>query len=33
MNYASVPDLVLEATVRNALLEDLGTYGDVTTRV
>ena len=32
MGYASVPDLVLEATVRNALLEDLGTYGDVTTR-
>ncbi len=32
MSYASVPDLVLEATVRNALLEDLGTYGDVTTR-
>lgn len=32
MSYARVPDLVLEATVRNALLEDLGTYGDVTTR-
>ncbi len=32
MSYASVPDLVLEATVRNALLEYLGTYGDVTTR-
>lgn len=30
--YAQLPDLVLEPLVRAALLEDLGTYGDVTTR-
>lgn len=27
-----LPDLILESLVRNALMEDLGTYGDVTTR-
>lgn len=32
MSFASVPDLVLEPMVRAALLEDLGSYGDVTTR-
>ncbi|UWP89902.1 carboxylating nicotinate-nucleotide diphosphorylase [Aliiroseovarius crassostreae] len=32
MSYASVPDLILEPMVRNALMEDLGSYGDVTTR-
>lgn len=32
MTYASVPDFVLEPMVRNALMEDLGSYGDVTTR-
>jgi nicotinate-nucleotide pyrophosphorylase (carboxylating) len=32
MSYATLPDLVLEPIVRNALMEDLGSYGDVTTR-
>ncbi len=32
MTYATLPDIVLEPIVRNALMEDLGTYGDVTTR-
>ncbi len=32
MSFASVPDLVLEPVIRNALMEDLGSYGDVTTR-
>lgn len=32
MSYATVPDLILEPMVRNALLEDLGSYGDITTR-
>lgn len=32
MSLSSVPDLVLEPIIRNALLEDLGSYGDVTTR-
>lgn len=32
MRYSSVPDLVLEPMIRNALIEDLGSYGDVTTR-
>ncbi|MCP9481794.1 carboxylating nicotinate-nucleotide diphosphorylase [Shimia sp. CNT1-13L.2] len=32
MSYATLPDLVLEPVVRNALMEDLGSYGDVTTR-
>lgn len=30
--FAPLPDLILEPLVRNALMEDLGTYGDVTTR-
>ncbi|THD72643.1 carboxylating nicotinate-nucleotide diphosphorylase [Thalassobius vesicularis] len=30
--YAPLPDLILEPMVRNALMEDLGQYGDVTTR-
>ncbi len=29
---ASIPDLILEPMVRNALMEDLGSYGDITTR-
>ncbi|SMX29645.1 putative nicotinate-nucleotide pyrophosphorylase [carboxylating] [Pelagimonas phthalicica] len=32
MSFASVPDLILEPMIRNALMEDLGSYGDVTTR-
>ncbi|MDA9207876.1 carboxylating nicotinate-nucleotide diphosphorylase [Octadecabacter sp.] len=32
MSFATVPDLILEPMVRNALLEDLGSYGDITTR-
>lgn len=28
-----LPDIVLEPLVRNALAEDLGTYGDITTRL
>lgn len=32
MQYAQLPDLILEPLVRAALMEDLGTYGDVTTR-
>ena len=28
----ALPDLILEPLVRAALMEDLGTYGDVTTR-
>ncbi|MFZ7092655.1 carboxylating nicotinate-nucleotide diphosphorylase [Primorskyibacter sp. 2E233] len=32
MSFATVPDLILEPLVRNALMEDLGSYGDVTTR-
>lgn len=32
MSFSTVPDLVLEPMVRSALLEDLGSYGDVTTR-
>lgn len=31
-SYATLPDLILEPVVRNALMEDLGTYGDITTR-
>ncbi len=27
-----LPDLILEPLVRAALMEDLGTYGDITTR-
>ncbi len=32
MTHAPLPDLILEPLVRAALMEDLGTYGDVTTR-
>lgn len=32
MSYSTLPDLILEPMVRAALMEDLGTYGDVTTR-
>lgn len=32
MTQGPLPDLILEPLVRAALLEDLGTYGDVTTR-
>ncbi|WP_299506028.1 carboxylating nicotinate-nucleotide diphosphorylase [uncultured Roseobacter sp.] len=32
MSISSVPDLVLEPIIRNALMEDLGSYGDVTSR-
>ncbi|WP_175581062.1 carboxylating nicotinate-nucleotide diphosphorylase [Marivivens donghaensis] len=32
MTYAALPDLVLEPLVRNALTEDMGTFGDITTR-
>jgi nicotinate-nucleotide pyrophosphorylase (carboxylating) len=32
MSFSSVPDLILEPMIRNALMEDLGSYGDVTTR-
>lgn len=32
MSFSSVPDLIIEPVIRNALMEDLGSYGDVTTR-
>ena len=32
MTYATLPDLVLEPLVRAALMEDLGQFGDITTR-
>jgi nicotinate-nucleotide pyrophosphorylase (carboxylating) len=32
MTVATLPDLILEPLVRAALMEDLGTYGDITTR-
>ena len=32
MTYAALPDLVLEPLVRNALTEDMGSFGDITTR-
>lgn len=32
MSFSTVPDLILEPMVRSALMEDLGSYGDVTTR-
>ncbi len=32
MTQANLPDLILEPLVRAALLEDLGSYGDITTR-
>ncbi|MCO6384841.1 carboxylating nicotinate-nucleotide diphosphorylase [Oceanicola sp. 502str15] len=32
MTQSPLPDLILEPLVRAALMEDLGTYGDITTR-
>lgn len=32
MSHAALPDLILEPLVRAALMEDLGSYGDITTR-
>ncbi len=32
MTHAPLPDLILDPLVRAALMEDLGTYGDITTR-
>ncbi|MBE1285190.1 MAG: carboxylating nicotinate-nucleotide diphosphorylase [Rhodobacteraceae bacterium] len=32
MTTAILPDLVLEPLIRSALMEDLGSYGDITTR-
>ncbi|KUP93989.1 carboxylating nicotinate-nucleotide diphosphorylase [Tritonibacter horizontis] len=32
MSVATLPDLILEPLVKSALMEDLGAYGDVTTR-
>lgn len=32
MTHSALPDLILEPMVRNALMEDLGSYGDITTR-
>lgn len=32
MSTSNIPDLILEPMVRNALMEDLGSYGDITTR-
>lgn len=32
MSHVPLPDLILEPLVRTALMEDLGTYGDITTR-
>jgi nicotinate-nucleotide pyrophosphorylase (carboxylating) len=32
MSFSNVPNLILEPMIRNALMEDLGSYGDVTTR-
>lgn len=32
MTQAPLPDLILEPVVRSALMEDLGSYGDITTR-
>ncbi len=32
MSFASLPDMVLEPVIRAALMEDLGQYGDITTR-
>ena len=32
MSFATLPDLILEPLVKAALMEDLGAYGDVTTR-
>jgi nicotinate-nucleotide pyrophosphorylase (carboxylating) len=33
MTQAPLPDLILEPMVRSALMEDLGSYGDITTRM
>lgn len=33
MTAATVPDLILEPMLRNALMEDLGSYGDITSRL
>ncbi|MEJ1991136.1 MAG: carboxylating nicotinate-nucleotide diphosphorylase [Maritimibacter sp.] len=32
MSFTSLPDMVLEPVIRAALMEDLGQYGDITTR-
>jgi nicotinate-nucleotide pyrophosphorylase (carboxylating) len=32
MTHTPLPDLILEPLIRAALMEDLGTYGDITTR-
>ena len=32
MSFATLPDMVLEPAIRAALMEDLGQYGDITTR-
>ncbi|MCA2006355.1 carboxylating nicotinate-nucleotide diphosphorylase [Tritonibacter mobilis] len=32
MSFATLPDLILEPLVKSALMEDLGSYGDLTTR-
>ncbi|WP_298935099.1 carboxylating nicotinate-nucleotide diphosphorylase [uncultured Ruegeria sp.] len=32
MSFSNLPDLVLEPMIKAALMEDLGSYGDVTTR-
>ena len=32
MTQAPLPDLIIEPMVRSALMEDLGSYGDITTR-
>ncbi|KJZ23840.1 carboxylating nicotinate-nucleotide diphosphorylase [Tritonibacter mobilis] len=32
MSFATLPDLILDPLVKSALMEDLGSYGDVTTR-
>ncbi|WP_299890264.1 carboxylating nicotinate-nucleotide diphosphorylase [uncultured Ruegeria sp.] len=32
MSFSNLPDLVLEPMIKTALMEDLGSYGDVTTR-
>ncbi len=32
MSYATLPDLVLEPVIRAALMEDIGQFGDITTR-
>lgn len=32
ISYATLPEIILEPMIRNALAEDLGQYGDITTR-